>query len=70
VNKVAKEHIETEFGHHLFRFYDQPDDWQETNAIGKLCDLLPGVFEIEKIKPQLSMANNFLELNSALKNWR
>lgn len=70
IEAVAHEHIALEDGQHLFRFYERPEDWQETNAVTELCASLPGVFSIDEVKPQLSAAKNFLELNSMLRDWR
>ena len=67
VEQVAQEHIELEGGQHFFRFYKRPEDWVETPAVTELCASLSGVFYIEKVKPQLLTANNFLELNSMLR---
>lgn len=71
VKAVAQEHVELRGGqHHLFRFYESPEDWQATSAVAQMCASLPGVFDIEKIKPVLAAAKNFLELNPMLKEWR
>jgi hypothetical protein len=70
IEAVAKEHIALEGSEHLFRFYDRPEDWQKTNAVTELCVSLPGVFNVEEIKPQLQAAKSFLELNSMLRDWR
>lgn len=70
VEKSAREHIELAGGQqHLFRFYDHPDEWQASGIAG-LSASLPGVFDIEKVKPQLLAASNFLELNALLQNWK
>ena len=53
----------------MFRFYDRPEDWQATPAVGELCASLPGVFDVEKLKDQLATANDFLELSSMLRAW-
>ena len=70
VEAVAQEHIALQGGQHLFRFYERPEDWQKTNAVTELCASLPGVFNVEEVKPQLLAAKNFLELNSMLRDWR
>jgi hypothetical protein len=70
VEAVAQEHIKLEDGQHLFRFYKRPEDWQATAAVENLCASLPGVFDVEKVKPQLSAAKNFLEFNSMLREWK
>ncbi|MVF24753.1 hypothetical protein EVC37_24595 [Methylocaldum sp. BRCS4] len=70
VENIAQEHIELEGGQHLFRFYERPEDWQSTHEVAALCSLLPGVFDVEKIKPQLATAKNYLELDSALRGWK
>lgn len=70
VEKIAKEHLELEGEQHLFRFYDRPEDWQATDEVAKLCASLPGVFDVEKVKPQAEAAKNFLELDEMLENWK
>ena len=70
VNEVAKEHIELGGGQHLFRFYDRAEDWVETLAVTELYKSLPGVFDVEKIKPKLLEAKSFMELNSMLRDWK
>lgn len=70
VEAVAEGHIELQDGQHLFRFYKRPEDWQATAAVENLCASLPGVFDIERVRPQLSAAKNFLELNSMLREWK
>jgi hypothetical protein len=70
VEAVAQEHIELEGGQHLFRFYERPDDWQDTPAVTQLCASLPGVFDVDRLKPQLLAAKDFLDLNSMLRDWK
>jgi hypothetical protein len=70
IEAVAQEHVALEGGQHLFRFYERPEDWQKTNAVNELCASITGVFNVEKVKPQLLAAKNFLELNSMLRDWR
>jgi len=70
VEKVAQEHIELEGGQHLFRFYERPKDWQTTSDVAALISSLPGVFDVEKVKPQLAAAKNFLDLHAVTKNWK
>ncbi len=67
---VALEHTDLGDGQHMFRFYDQPEDWQTTSFVAELCASFPGVFNVEKVKAQLPAAKNFLELNSMLRDWR
>ncbi len=40
------------------------------DEVAKLCSSLPGVFDVEKIKPQLTTAKNFLELDAFLRSWK
>lgn len=70
VGAIAQEHVELEGGQHLFRFYERPEDWQGTSTVTDFSASLPGVFNVEKIKPQLMVAKNFLELNALLREWR
>lgn len=70
VERAAREHIELDGGQHLFRFYDRPEDWRAASVVDELCASLPGVFDVEKLKPRISTAKNFLELNSLLREWK
>ena len=70
VERVAREHVALPGGQHLFRFYDRPEDWRSSPVVRNLCATLPGVFDVEKLKPQLAKAKNFLELNSMLRAWK
>lgn len=70
VEAVAQEHIELEGGQRLLRFYERPEDWQKTAAVTELCASLSGVFDVDKIRPQLSAAKNFLDLNSMVREWK
>jgi hypothetical protein len=57
-------------GQRLFRFYDQPEDWQANSVVAQLCASLPRVFDVEKVKAQLPTVKNFLELSSMLREWK
>jgi len=70
IEGVALEHIELEDGQHLFRFYEEPEKWRCATEVAKLCSSLPGVFNIEKARPQIESAKNFLDLNAMVKNWK
>ena len=70
VSALARQHIDLGNGQHLFRFYERPEEWQETSVVTDLIATLPGVFDVEKIKPQLIAATNFLDLNALLREWR
>jgi hypothetical protein len=70
VKKVALEHMELQGGQHLFQFYERPEDWRFTQEVAKLCSSLPGVFDVEGIRPSLMAAKNFLELDAALRVWK
>lgn len=70
VEKVALEHLELEGGQHLFRFYERPGDWRSVHSVAQLVSTLQGVFDIEKIKPQIAAAQKFLALNTVVKNWQ
>ena len=65
VEHIALEHVKLEGEQNLFRFYDQPEDWQETSVVADLCASLPGVFDIEKVKAKLPMAKSFLGVELA-----
>jgi hypothetical protein len=66
---AAKEHIELEGNQHLLRFFDKPEDWQSAAVVAKLYRSLPGVFDVEKLRPKLQGATTFLELNAILDAW-
>jgi hypothetical protein len=70
VRAVARQHIDLENGQHLFRLYERPEEWQETSAVTDFSASLPGVFDVEKIKPQFMAAKNFLDLNALVREWR
>jgi hypothetical protein len=70
VADAAQEHVELKGGLHLFRFYTRPEDWENTVVVTELCALLPGVFDVEKVKPYLLAAKDFLALNSLLREWK
>lgn len=70
VEVVAQEHATLEDGQHLFRFYQRPEDWSATSAVGQLCASLPGVFDVEKVIPILQLTKNYLELSAVLENWK
>ena len=69
LEEEALEHIELAGDQHLFRFYDNPNDWSSTARIKKLISSLQGVFDVEKAKPQLAIAKTFLEHTEAIKRW-
>jgi hypothetical protein len=70
VEGMALEHVELEGGQHLFRFYERPEDWRSAAGSARLRSSLTGVFDVEKVRPQLTAATNFLDLNGVLRNWK
>ena len=51
VADAAREHAALGDGQHLFRFYDDPEDWREhADAMDALCARLPGVFDINEVR--------------------
>lgn len=70
IEAIAQEHIALEGGQYLFQFYERPEDWQKTHAVAELCASLPGIFNVETVRPQLLAAKTFLELNSMLCDMR
>lgn len=70
VGAIAQEHIKLEDGQHLFRFYEKPEDWQGTTAVTDFSASLPGVFDVEKIKPKIMAVKNFLDMSALLREWR
>jgi hypothetical protein len=70
VKAAAQEYVELEGGQHMFRFYEQPQDWRQSSSINELYASLAGVFNIEKIKPSLLLAKNYAELRSLLREYK
>ena len=56
-------------GLHLFRLYDNPEDWGSEKKVSALVACEVGVFDIEKIKPWLLAATNFHAVNEVLDDW-
>jgi hypothetical protein len=54
----------------LSRFYEKPEDWQSAHAMTQLYRSLPGLFDIEKLRPKLRGATTFLELDAILHAWK
>jgi hypothetical protein len=69
VASIALEHVELEGSHHLFRFYEKPEDWRSANALQELYSSLPGLFDVDKIRPALEDAKTYLELSDMTGNW-
>jgi|SRR6185312_1172663 len=70
IGETALEHLELEGQQHLFRFYEKPEDWRSAGAVKELCSSLPGIFDVEKARPQLESAKTFLELNTMVNTWK
>jgi hypothetical protein len=70
IEGVALEHVELQGGQHLFRFYEEPENWRSASGIAAQGTFLPGVFDIERVRPQLEAAKNFLDLNTIITNWK
>lgn len=69
VKKVAIEHVEIEVSQHLFRFYDQPQDWQSAAAVEALRASQPGIFDIGNVRPLATAAKTFLEFSAVTRPW-
>ena len=54
---------------YLFCFYESPEEWNKSGSTQQLCSS-PGVFNIEKAKKELLSKTNFLELDTALRQWK
>ena len=70
IESIARDVIEIGSGQLLFQFYERPEDWRSTAAVAELCASLAGIFDVEKVRPQLANARNFLDLNAILRNWK
>lgn len=66
---LAKEEITLESGARLIRFYDMPRDWQSADGLVRSYPTLRGVFDVEKIRPTIEKARNFLELSTLVHDW-
>jgi len=69
IARTALEHIELEGQQHLLRFYENPEDWRSATVMAELYPSLPGVFDVEKVRPQLESTRTFLELNAMVTTW-
>jgi hypothetical protein len=49
----------------LLASLEKPEDWQSADVTAKLYRSLPGVFDIEKLRPKLQDATTFLEVNAS-----
>jgi hypothetical protein len=67
---TAAEHLKLENGQHLLRFYPRPEDWETVGKVAELCSNVPGIFDVEEIKPWLLTVNNYTELDSLLVDWK
>lgn len=70
LGETALEHLELEGQQNLFRFYEKPEDWQSAGTMKELCSSLPGIFDVEKVRPQLECAKTFLELSAMVNTWK
>lgn len=67
LKRIANEYSELDGGQHLFRFFERPQDWRDARELAAMRASIPGVFDIDKIRPRLQAAENFLSLSAALK---
>jgi hypothetical protein len=70
VESIALEHIAIGRCQNLFCFYKNPTDWRSISTVTNLCSSLPGLFDVEKVRPQLLAARNFLELSTIIQNYK
>lgn len=70
IEDIALEHIRIDDGLRLFRFYERPEDWRSAVSVTELCSSLPGMFDVERVRPQLAAAKSFLDLNAITRNWK
>ena len=70
IEALAQEHVVIEGGQHLFCFYRRPDSWRSATGVVTLSPSLPGVFDVEKVRPQLATAKNFLDLSVITRGWK
>jgi hypothetical protein len=66
----AREHVALEGDQDLFRFYDDPGDWAANQErVAQLYRQNAGIFDVEKVKPLLSSAKNWLEFTGLVRQW-
>lgn len=70
IEKAALEHVKLPGAQHLFRFYDRPEEWKTTDTVAELCSTLPGVFDIEKVKPLVASVGTWQEYSEIVRNWK
>jgi hypothetical protein len=70
IRRIAKEYAEPYDGQHLFRFYERPDDWRTDTGVAEFCSSSPGFFDIERVRPKIMAAKNFLDLHAILRDWK
>lgn len=70
VETVAEGHLKLDGGQHLFRFYEQPEGWRESQEVADLCASIPGVFDIEKIRSRALVAKDFMSLSAVMRDFR
>ncbi len=65
----ARKHDSLANGVHLFCFYEEPDDWMADATVDRLVARFPGVFDIDKVKPQLVDAKTVGDVLAMLGRW-
>jgi hypothetical protein len=69
IKAIAKETTESHAGL-VVRLYDEPVQWKHTKKIDDVCFSTNGIFSIDRVKPLISLANNYVELSDLLNDWR
>jgi hypothetical protein len=67
---IAADETEPVKGLHVLRFYDTPEDWQNSAELTGIMTSFSGVFNIEEARSKMEKASNFLELNSIYRDWK
>jgi len=70
VGQIALEHRALDHGQHLFRFYDRPEDWRYESKVTKLIAALPGIFDVEGVRPKLETAKTLAEHAAITREWK
>jgi hypothetical protein len=69
LEKISLEHVDLGGGLHLFRFYDQPEDWSSDTKVKGLVASLPGIFNRANFMAEYSHDLSFDESVRLTKKW-
>jgi hypothetical protein len=61
VKEVALEYVDLGRDQHLFRFHARPENWKENDTVRKMLGSQPGLFDIEKIRPDFEKVKTYAQ---------